>query len=219
MGYSAESIVEEGYRDARINRIFEGTNEINRMLSVDMILRRAMKGELDLMGPAMKVSGELMSIPSIGDIPEGPLAMERQQYLSGFKKTILMVAGSAVQKLAANLAKEQEVLMNIADLAMWTYLAESTLLRVEKLIESKGEENAELQIAITKTYFYDAADKLNKAAKDAINSFAEGDEARMMLMGLKRFTKTQPFNSKSARQKIACQINRRKQILFIIFLT
>ncbi len=205
MGYSAESIVERGYRDARINRIFEGTNEINRMLSVDMILRRAMKGELDLMGPAMKVSGELMSIPSIGDIPEGPLAMERQ-YLSGFKKTILMVAGSAVQKLMQTLAKEQEVLMNIADLAMWTYLAESTLLRVEKLIESKGEENAELQIAITKTFFYDAADKLNKAAKDAINSFAEGDEARMMLMGLKRFTKTQPFNSKSARQKIAVKL-------------
>ena len=205
MGYSAESIVERGYRDARINRIFEGTNEINRMLSVDMILRRAMKGELDLMGPAMKVSGELMSIPSIGDIPEGPLAMERQ-YLSGFKKTILMVAGAAVQKLMQTLAKEQEVLMNIADLAMWTYLAESTLLRVEKLIESKGEENAELQIAITKTYFYDAADKLNKVAKDAINSFAEGDEARMMLMGLKRFTKTQPFNSKSARQKIAVKL-------------
>jgi alkylation response protein AidB-like acyl-CoA dehydrogenase len=206
MGYSAESIVERGYRDARINRIFEGTNEINRMLSVDMILRRAMKGELDLMGPAMKVSSELMSIPSIGDIPEGPLAMERQS-LSGFKKTILMVAGSAVQKLMQTLAKEQEVLMNIADLAMWTYLAESTLLRVEKLIESKGEENAELQIAITKTFFYDAADKLNKAAKDAINSFAEGDEARMMLMGLKRFTKTQPFNSKSARQKNCSQIN------------
>ncbi len=202
MGYSAESLVERGYRDARINRIFEGTNEINRMLSVDMILRRAMKGELDLMGPAMKVSGELMSIPSISDLPEGPLAMERQ-YLSGFKKTILMVAGSAVQKLMQTLAKEQEVLMNIADIAMWTYLAESTLLRVEKLIEKNGEEKAELQIAIAQTYFYDIADKINKAAKDAINSFAEGDEARMMLMGLKRFTKTQPFNSKNARQKIA----------------
>ena len=205
MGYSAESIVERGYRDARINRIFEGTNEINRMLSVDMILRRAMKGELDLMGPAMKVSGELMSIPSISDIPEGPLAMERQA-LDGFKKTILMVAGAAVQKLMQTLAKEQEVLMNIADLAMWTYLAESTLLRVEKLIESSGEEKNEIPIAIVKTYFYDVADKINKAAKDAINSFAEGDEARMMMMGLKRFTKTQPFNSKAARQTIATEL-------------
>ena len=205
MGYSAESIVERGYRDARINRIFEGTNEINRMLSVDMILRRAMKGELDLMGPAMKVSGELMSIPSIADIPEGTLAMERQA-LGGFKKTVLMVAGSAVQKLMQTLAKEQEVLMNIADLAMWTYLAESTLLRVEKLIETNGEENNEIPIAIVKTYFYDVADKINKAAKDAINSFAEGDEARMMMMGLKRFTKTQPFNSKVARQTIATEL-------------
>ena len=157
------------------------------MLSVDMILRRAMKGELDLMGPAMKVSGELMSIPSIADIPEGTLAMERQA-LGGFKKTVLMVAGSAVQKLMQTLAKEQEVLMNIADLAMWKYLEESTLLRVEKLIETNGEENNEIPIAIVKTYFYDVADKINKAAKDAINSFAEGDEARMMIMGLKRFT-------------------------------
>tara|TARA_Y100000385_G_scaffold70583_1_gene70890 strand:+ start:1316 stop:3097 length:1782 start_codon:yes stop_codon:yes gene_type:complete len=205
MGYSAESIVERGYRDARINRIFEGTNEINRMLSVDMILRRAMKGELDLMGPAMKVSGELMSIPSISDIPEGPLAMERQA-IDGFKKTVLMVAGAAVQKLMQTLAKEQEVLMNIADLAMWTYLAESTLLRVEKLIETNGEENNEVPMAIVKTYFYDVADKINKAAKDAINSFAEGDEARMMMMGLKRFTKTQPFNSKAARQTIATEL-------------
>ena len=205
MGYSAESIVERAYRDARINRIFEGTNEINRMLSVDMILRRAMKGELDLMGPAMKVSGELMSIPSISEIPEGALAMERQA-LDGFKKTILMVAGAAVQKLMQTLAKEQEVLMNIADLAMWTYLAESTLLRVEKLIESSGEEKNEIPIAIVKTYFYDVADKINKAAKDGINSFAEGDEARMMMMGLKRFTKTQPFNSKAARQTIAAKL-------------
>ncbi len=202
MGYSAESAVERAYRDSRINRIFEGTNEINRILTVDMILRRAMKGELDLMGPAMKVAGDLMSIPDMGDAPTGVFGNENK-YLEGFKKTILMVAGSAVQKLMQSMAKEQEVLMNIADMAIWTYQAESVLLRVEKMIEMKGEAACEAQIAIVKTYFYDIADKIDKAGKDALNSFSEGDELRMMLMGMKRFTKTEPFNPKASRQLIA----------------
>jgi alkylation response protein AidB-like acyl-CoA dehydrogenase len=202
MGYSADSPVERAYRDARINRIFEGTNEINRMLTVDMILRRALKGELDLMGPAMKVSSELVSIPELGNAPEGIFGYE-YKYLDGFKKTILMVAGGAVQKLMQTMAKEQEILMNIADIAIWIYQAESVLLRVEKMISMKGESACEAQIAIVKTYFYDVADKIDKAGKDAINSFAEGDELRMMLMGLKRFTKTEPFNPKVSRQLIA----------------
>lgn len=205
MGYSAESSVERAYRDARINRIFEGTNEINRMLTVDMILRRAMKGELDLMGPAMKVAGELMSIPEAVDAGEGELAGEYAM-LEGFKKAILMVAGAAVQKLMQTLSKEQEVLMNIADISIWTYQAESVLLRVDKMIQSKGAEASKVQIAIAKTYFYDTADRIAKAAKDAIFSFAEGDEARMMLMGLKRFTKTDNFNPKEARQVIATHL-------------
>ncbi|MDX2359949.1 MAG: acyl-CoA dehydrogenase family protein [Crocinitomicaceae bacterium] len=205
MGYSAESSVERGYRDARINRIFEGTNEINRLLTVEMVLRRAMKGELDLMGPAMQVANELMSIPDFGDKPEGTFADEIT-YLEGFKKTILMVAGSAVQKLMQTLAKEQEIMMNIADMSIYTYLAESALLRVQQMIELKGEENCQEQIAMVKTYFYDVADKMNKAGKDALNSFAEGDELKMMLMGLKRFTKTQPFNPKAARQLIATKL-------------
>lgn len=202
MGYSAESPVERAYRDSRINRIFEGTNEINRMLTVDMILRRAMKGELDLMGPAMKIASELMSIPDMSSLPEGIFGNE-YKVLEGFKKTILMVAGSAVQKLMMTLAKEQEILMNIADIAIWTYQAESVMLRVEKIIEKQGEEAAAVHIAMAKTYVYDSADRIEKAAKDAINSFAEGDEARMMLMGLKRFTKTEYFNPKAARQLIA----------------
>ena len=205
MGYSAESSVERAYRDARINRIFEGTNEINRMLTIDMVLKRAMKGELDLMGPAMAVANELMSIPEFGDKSEGILGNE-VDYLKGFKKTVLMVAGSAVQKLMQTLGKEQEVLMNIADMSIYTYLAESILLRVQQMIELKGEEACEAQIAMAKLYFYDAADKMNKAAKDALNSFAEGDELKMMLMGLKRFTKTEPFNPKAARQLIANRI-------------
>lgn len=202
MGYSAESNVERAYRDARINRIFEGTNEINRMLTVDMMLRRAMKGELDLMGPAMKVAGELMSIPPMQEPVTTALGNE-ERYIEGFKKCILMVAGSAVQKLMQTLSKEQEVLMNIADIAIWTYQAESVLLRVQKKIARVGEEASAVDIAICRTYFYDIADKINKAAKDAIYSFAEGDEVRMMTMGLKRFTKTEVFNHKEARQLIA----------------
>ena len=213
MGYSAESSVERAYRDSRINRIFEGTNEINRMLTVDMVLRRAMKGELDLMGPAMKVAGDLMSIPEIKEPSTTALGNE-EHMLEGFKKVILMVAGSAVQKLMQTLAKEQEVLMNIADVAIWTYLAESVYLRVQKKIDNQGEAACEHDIAIAKTYFYDTADKIAKAAKDAISSFAEGDEARMMLMGLKRFTKTQEFNPKAARQTIAQKLIADKKYNF-----
>lgn len=205
MGYSAESSVERGYRDARINRIFEGTNEINRMLTVDMVLRRAMKGQLDLMGPAMAIANELMSIPDMGSAPEGVFGQEYVA-LKNFKKVILMVAGSAVQKLMQTLSKEQEILMNIADLSIWTYQAESVLLRVDKLISQRGEEACAHEIAIVKTYFYDTADRVNKAAKDAINSFAEGDEARMMMMGLKRFTKYDGVNPKANRQLIAQRV-------------
>jgi len=202
MGYSAETRIERAYRDSRINRIFEGTNEINRMLTVDMLLKRAMKGELDLMGPAMKVAEELTSIPDFGGGDDAPFAAERKA-IENFKKTVLMVAGSAAQKLMQSLAKEQEILMNIADMAIWTYAAESALLRTMKIVEMKGEEEAKDQIAMTKTWIYDTADRINKAGKDAINSFVEGDEARMMLMGLKRFTKVDAFNVKEARQQVA----------------
>ncbi len=213
MGYSAESTVERAYRDARINRIFEGTNEINRMLIVDMVLRRAMKGELDLMGPAMKVAGELMSIPEMTEPSTNALGNE-ERYLEGFKKCILMVAGSAVQKLMQTISKEQEILINVADLAIWIYQAESVLLRVQKKIEKVGEEACAVDIAIAKTYFYDTADRIEKAAKDAIYSFAEGDEARMMLMGLKRFTKVEAFNPKNARQLIAQKLIEDKKYNF-----
>lgn len=202
MGYSAESSVERAYRDSRINRIFEGTNEINRLLAVTMILKRGMKGELDLMGPAMKVANELMSIPETPEVPEGALVQEFIA-VENFKKAILMVAGSAVQKLMQTMAKEEEVVMNIADMAMYTYLAESLLLRVQKIINTKGEDVAKIQIAIAKAYIYDAGDRIAKAAKDAINSYADGDESRMMNMGIKRFTKTETINPKELRQQIA----------------
>jgi hypothetical protein len=202
MGFSAESPVERAYRDARINRIFEGTNEINRMLTVNMMLQKAMKGELDLMGPAQKVAGELMSIPELGDGDDGLFAAEHR-YLKNFKKAALMVAGSAAQKLAMSLAKEQEVLMNIADILIAVYTAESALLRAEKMVGVKGEAACASQIDMVKVYFQDCADNIWKWGKDAIASFAEGDELRMMNLGIKRFTKTEVFNSKEARRRIA----------------
>ena len=205
MGYSAEAPMDRAYRDSRINRIFEGTNEINRMLIVDMMMRKAMKGELDLMGPAQKVAGELMSIPDFGAEHDAPFAREKK-YVSNFKKAVLMVAGAAAQKLMMELSKEQEVLMNIADMMIDLYVAESVLLRVEKLSNLKGIDHCKEQIEIARVYINDAADRINKNGKDAINSFADGDELRMMLMGLKRFTKTEPFNSKDARRLVAAKL-------------
>ena len=202
MGFSAESPVERAYRDARINRIFEGTNEINRMLTVNMMLQKAMKGELDLMGPAQKVAGELMSIPELGDGDDG-LFGAQHRYLKNFKKAALMVAGSAAQKLAMSLAKEQEVLMNIADILTAVYTAESALLRAEKMVSVKGEAACAAQIDMVKVYFQDTADNIWKWGKDAIASFADGDELRMMNLGIKRFTKTEVYNSKEARRRIA----------------
>ncbi len=202
MGYSAEAPMERAYRDSRINRIFEGTNEINRMLVVDMLLRKAMKGELDLMGPAQKVAGELMSIPDFGE-PDTALFAAEKKALENFKKAVLMVAGAAVQKFMMTLAKEQEILMNIADMAIETYTAESTLLRVEKLVSMRGEGACAVQLAIMRSRIYDAADRILKSGKDAVNSFAEGDEQRMMQMGLRRFTKVEPVNIKEVRRVVA----------------
>ena len=204
-GYSDEYEISRAYRDSRINRIYEGTNEINRLLTVDMVLKRAMKGQLDLMGPAMNVQKELMSIPDFGSENDAPFAKEHQS-IDNFKKCILMVAGAAVQKLMMTLSKEQEILMNIADMSIVTYHAESALLRLEKLSKTKSEAELAVQTAIVKTYIYDAADAINKAGKDALNSFADGDELRMMHIGLKRFTKVDPFNTKEARRTICAKL-------------
>lgn len=201
-GFSDEYDISRAYRDSRINRIYEGTNEINRLLTVDMVLKRAMKGKLDLMGPAMAVQKELMSIPDFGSEEEGTYAKELKA-IANFKKAILMVAGAAVQKLMMQLDKEQEILMNIADMAIEVFHAESALMRVMKLASLKGDAAVATQNDIMRTYLYDAADRINKAGKDALNSFAEGDELRMMHIGLKRFTKVEPFNTKDARRRIS----------------
>ena len=202
VGFSDEYNISRAYRDSRVNRIYEGTNEINRLLAVDMMIKRAMKGKLDLMGPAMNVQKELMSIPEFGNGEDGTFSKEKKA-ISNMKKCILMVAGAAVQKLTTTLTSEEEIIMNIADMAIETFVSESTLLRVMKLAGKNGEENSKVEIAIMKCYLNDAVDKVAKCGKEAINAFAAGDEQKMMLLGLKRFTKAEPFNSKDARRLIA----------------
>jgi alkylation response protein AidB-like acyl-CoA dehydrogenase len=201
-GFSAEYNISRAYRDSRINRIYEGTNEINRLLTLDMTLKRAMGGRLDLMGPAMNVQKELMSIPDFGAEDEVPFAKEKK-LVANLKKAILMAAGAAVQKLMMKVEHEQEVLMNLADMAIETFNAESVLLRVMNMTDQQGAAATQLHQDMMRTYLYDAADKVNKSGKDAINAFADGDEQRMILMGLKRFTKAEAFNSKDARRRIA----------------
>ncbi|OJW77263.1 MAG: acyl-CoA dehydrogenase [Bacteroidetes bacterium 46-16] len=210
-GYSDEYNVSRAYRDSRINRIFEGTNEINRLLTLDMYLKRAMKGRIDLMSPAMAVQKELTSIPDFGE-DDTPFAAELKA-IASFKKAILMCAGAAVQKLMMKIESEQEILMNLADMLIDTFQAESILLRAIKM-QQNGHEFASLAIDAARTYIADAADRINHSGKCAINAFAEGDEQRMMLMGLKRFTKTQSFNTKEARRHITAMLLERKGYFF-----
>ncbi len=207
MGYSAESLVERAYRDSRINRIFEGTNEINRLLTVDMIMRRALKGQLDLMGPAKAVADELLGLPDFAEPDESLLGLEKG-YVRNFKKAVLMVAGGAAQKLGLGLGDEQEVVMHIADMIIDTYMAESVLLRTLKLVNVQGGDSAKVQeqIAMARVYINDAADRIHKHAKEAVNAFAEGDEQRAMLMGARRFTKTQPLNTMELRRVVAAKM-------------
>jgi alkylation response protein AidB-like acyl-CoA dehydrogenase len=184
MGFSAEGPMDRAYRDARINRIFEGTNEINRLLTIDMLLKRAMKGHLDLMNPAMAVQKELMSIPDFGSDDDTTLFAKEKKALRNLKKAGLMVSGAAVQKFMMKLSEEQEILMNLADMLIEGYVAESVLLRVEKLISTRGEQACEMEKELALIYLHHAIEKAASAGKSAITSFAEGDEQRLMLMGL-----------------------------------
>jgi alkylation response protein AidB-like acyl-CoA dehydrogenase len=203
MGFSAEGPMDRAYRDARINRIFEGTNEINRLLTIDMLVKRAMKGTMDLMTPAMAVQKELMGIPDFGASDDSGLFAKEKKALANLKKAGLMAAGAAVQKFMMKLSDEQEVLMNLADMLIEGYVAESTLLRVEKMIAQRGEKACEVQKEMAIIYLHEAIEKAASAGKQAIYAFAEGDELRMMLLGLKRFTKIDPYNLKEARRRVA----------------
>jgi alkylation response protein AidB-like acyl-CoA dehydrogenase len=203
MGFSAEGPMDRAYRDARINRIFEGTNEINRILTIDMLMKRAMKGQIDLMTPAMAVQKELMAIPDFGSAEDTGLFAKEKKVLANLKKAGLMVSGAAVQKFMAKLSEEQEVLMNLADILIEVYVAESILLRVEKLIGLRGAKGTEMEKEMAMIYLHSALETAASAGKQAIYAFAEGDELRLMLLGLKRFTKIDPYNLKESRRKVA----------------
>jgi len=204
MGFSEEGTAARAYRDARINRIYEGTNEINRLLSIDMLLKRAMKGALDIVGPAWQVQKELASMPGF-EKEEGPYAEERKA-VKDFKKAVLMVAGAAAKlqmEGKLDLKNEQEIIMNVADMLSDLFLAESLLLRVEKLAGMSGKVKQEVYDAILRVFIHDATLRMNKNGTDALASFAEGDLLRTMLMGLKRFTKYPAQNVKTLRRLVA----------------
>ena len=189
MGFSEETPMESAWRDARIARIYEGTNEINRLLSVAMLVKKAMKGHLDLLGPATAVGSELLGIPSFDTPDYSELFAEEKEMIVKLKKVFLMVAGSAIQKFGPALEEHQQLLTCASNILIETYMAESAILRTEKNAKRSGEASQKEQIAMSKLYLYNAVDIVIKNAKEGIVSFAEGDEQLMMLMGLKRFTK------------------------------
>jgi len=215
MGFSADTPMESAWRDARIARIYEGTNEINRMLSVGMLVKKAMKGHVDLLGPATKVADELTGIPSMDKPDYSELFAEEKEMVAKLKKVFLMVAGSAVQKFGPQLEEHQQLLLAASDILIEIYMAESGILRAEKIAKRNGADSQKEQIAMAKLYLYHAVDTVNTKAKEGIGSFAEGDEQRMMLMGLKRFTKyTNMPNVVALRNTIAEKLTSENKYCF-----
>lgn len=215
MGFSEDTPMEAAWRDARISRIYEGTNEINRMICIGMLIKKAMKGHVDLLGPAMKVQEELMGIPSF-DTPDytAPLSQEKAIIIN-LKKVFLMVAGAGIQKYGPQIEDHQQLLLNAADILIEIYMAESAILRTEKNILRYGLESQKHQIEMSQLYLYNAVDIITKNAKNGIISFAEGDEQRMMLMGLKRFTKYVNYpNIIALRNNIADKANKENAYCF-----
>lgn len=215
MGFSEDTPMESAWRDARIARIYEGTNEINRMLAVGMLIKKAMKGHVDLLGPAMQVADELMSIPSFDTPDYSELFAEEKELIDKLKKAFLMVAGSAVQKYGPELDKHQALLMAASDMMIEIYMAESAILRTEKLAKAKGQENIKEEIAMAQLYLYHAVDIIAEKGKEGIASFAEGDEQRVMLMGLRRFTKYVNLpNVNALRETIASKLVDANEYIF-----
>ncbi|MDO6802784.1 acyl-CoA dehydrogenase family protein [Wenyingzhuangia sp. 1_MG-2023] len=201
MGFSEDTPMEAAWRDARISRIYEGTNEINRLLTIGMLMKKALKGEIDLMTPAMAVANDLMGIPSFDTPDYSALFSEEKEILEKLKKTFLMIAGKAVEKFGMDLEKQQELVLCAAEILIEIYMAESALLKTEKLASKTSEEEASLQIAMTKLNLFNAVETINRKGKEAIISFTENDEQRMLLMGLKRFTKYQIYPNIIALKK------------------
>ncbi|MBT8376356.1 MAG: acyl-CoA dehydrogenase family protein [Bacteroidia bacterium] len=215
MGFSEETPMEAAWRDARIARIYEGTNEINRMLSVGMLVKKAMKGHVDLLGPATKVGEELMGIPSFDTPDYSELFAEEKEIISKLKKVFLMVAGSAVQKYGPDLEKHQQLLMAASNILIEIYMAESAILRAEKNAKRFGEDTQKEQIAMAKLYLFNAVETVKKNGIEGIISFAEGDEQKMMLMGLKRFTKYTNYpNVVALRNTIAEKVKAENKYCF-----
>lgn len=205
MGYSEEMPMASAYRDARINRIFEGTNEINRMLTIDMLLKRVLKGEVDLLGPATAVQKELMGMPAFGSVDKGLLG-EEQQYVSQLKKLFLAVGGATVQNLLQDLQQEQEILMNLADIISEIYVCESAILATLKAVSIRGEEACAGEIAMTQVYINDAIERCGIHAKNVVAAWADGDTKRMLSLAIKRFTKHELINTKALRRDIAARL-------------
>lgn len=216
MGYSADVPMERAYRDARISRIYEGTNEINRMLMVGMLLKRALKGELNIYEPAMGVAKELTAVPSFESIDSTQLFAKEKEVLRNLKKVFLMIAGKSAQTFQDKIEEEQEIMMNLAEIMIEIYAAESTILRAEKLAQKQGEDSTKYPIAMAKVYLFEAAEKISFSAKEAIAALVTGDEQKMMLMGLKRFTKIDLVNTKSLRREIASYMLEKEKYPFFI---
>tara|TARA_R110002049_G_scaffold25972_2_gene90797 strand:- start:20410 stop:22221 length:1812 start_codon:yes stop_codon:yes gene_type:complete len=189
MGFSEETPIESAWRDARIARIYEGTNEINRMLSIGMLIKKAMKGHVDLLGPATAVANELTGIPSFEPQDFSELFSEEKSIIKNLKKLFLMVSGAALQKYGEKIEKHQQLMLAASDILIQIYLAESAILRAEKMAKKDGEEKSKEQIAMAKLNLFHAIDVIETAGKHSIISFSTGDEQRMMLMGLKRYIK------------------------------
>jgi hypothetical protein len=215
MGFSEETPMESAWRDSRIARIYEGTNEINRMLSVGMLVKKAMKGHIDLLGPATAVANDLMGIPSFEISDYSELFSEEKDIIKKLKKTFLMIAGAAIQKYGPDLEAHQQLLIASSDILIKIYMAESAILRTEKNAKRFGEDTQASQIAMSKLYLYHAVDKIAEKGKESIISFAEGDEQRMLLMGLKRFTKYENYpNIVHLRDEIAEKVKAEKKYCF-----
>jgi len=201
-GYSEEYPVARAYRDSRINRIFEGTNEINRLLTVDMLVKRSMKGRIDIMSSALAVQKELLSVPDFDNGSEEFLRAEKKA-IQNAKKAILVIAGAAVQKLMQNLKYEQEIIMNLTDMMIEVFACESAYLRTVKLSNANSNSNLQSFVNMTKVYISDAMERINLSGKHAIAAFAEGDDQKMLMLGLKRFTKYNMINTKNLRRELA----------------
>jgi len=201
-GFSEEYPVARAYRDSRINRIFEGTNEINRLLAVAQLLKKALRGSIDLITPGMAIQKELMSIPTFSHDDDSFFAAEKLA-LRHAKKALIMVSGAAGMKYMRKLENEQELLMNAADVMIDIFACESAILRTQKLVERRGEAACQSEIDMTRVYLSDALERMFCSGKHAVAAFAEGDELRMMMIGLKRFTKYDTYNTIAARRRIA----------------